>query len=137
MTGSGYSNSFYISTDRGATWSPAGAVPAPNDRQSYTSNTPKVTSLVYLGNNKVYGQVALELFSQSLHALYPDYPNYESYLFDITPESGLSLDHAVTGLNYTGELIPVAGNTSNYYEKELYHPFVYANDNGAIPGLYD
>ena len=135
--GSGYSNGFYISTDRGTTWSPAGAVPAPNDRQSYASNTPKVTSLVYLGNNKVYGQVALELFSQSLHALYPDYPNYESYLFDITPESGLSLDHAVTGLNYTGELIPVAGNTSNYYEKELYHPFVYANDNGAIPGLYD
>ena len=56
-----------------------------DDRQSYISNTPKVTSLVYLGNNKVYSQVALELFSQSLHALYPHYPNYESYLFDVTP----------------------------------------------------
>jgi hypothetical protein len=135
--GAGYSNDYYISADRGATWSLAGAVPVPTDRQSYATNVPKVTSLVYLGNNKVYSQVALELFSQSLHVLYPDYPNYASYLFDVTPESGLLLDHAVKGLDYTGELIPVAGNTSNYYEKERYHPFVCTNDNGAIPGLYD
>ena len=135
--GAGYSNNFYISADRGATWSQAGAVPAPTDRQSYASNAPKVTSLVYIGNNKVYSQVALELFTQSLHALYPDYPNYASYLFDVTLESGLSLDHVVIGPGYTDELIPVEGNTSSYYEKELYHPFVYTNDNGAIPGLYD
>ena len=135
--GAGYSNNFYISVDRGATWNQAGAVPAPTDRQAYTSNVPKITSLIYVGNNKVYSQVALELFSQSLHALYPDYPNYASYLFDVTPESGLSLDHVVTGLDYSEELIPVEANTVNYYEKELYHPFVYANDNGAIPGLYD
>ncbi len=133
----GYSNNFYISADRGATWSPAGAVPSPTDRQAYISNVPKVTSLVYLGNDKVYSQVALELFSQSLHVLYPHYPNYAAYLFDVTPATGLSLGHAVTGLNYTEELIPVTGNTSNYSEKELYHPFVYARDNGAIPALYD
>ncbi|MGB5179737.1 MAG: sialidase family protein, partial [Gammaproteobacteria bacterium] len=139
--GADYSNDFYISGDRGATWNPAGEVPAPTDRPSYTSNAPKVTSLVYLGNNKVYSQVALELFNQSFYVRYPRYPNYQAYLFEVTPGPGLSSGQPVMdseySLAYTEELIPVEGNTTNYYEKEIYHPFVYTSDNGVIPGLYE
>ncbi|MGB5717822.1 MAG: sialidase family protein [Gammaproteobacteria bacterium] len=135
--GSGFTNDFYMSGDRGATWTDAGAVPAPIDRPFYADNAPKVTALVYLGNDTVYSQVARELFSQSFHVLYPEFPNYESYLFTVTPAPGLSPGQPVTGQGYATELIPVVGNTSNYYEKELYHPFVFAADNGVIPGLYD
>ena len=135
--GSGFSNNFYISSDRGAGWTDVGVVPVPTDRPFYSDNAVKVTSLVYLGNNKVYSLVARELFNQSVHVLYPNYPNYESYLFTVTSSPGLSTGQVVTGQVYTTELIPVVDNTSNYYEKELYHPFVFAGDNGAIPGLYD
>lgn len=135
-----FENKFYLSSDRGATWAFADVVPEPDDLVAYDTvgpTVPKVMSLVYLGNDKVYGHVAIELAFDGTHALFLNHPNYESYLLTVSGGSSLIVDSSITELNYSMALTPVVGNTTNMYEKDIYYPFVFAGDNGAIPGLYD
>ena len=135
-----FTNKFYLSSDRGATWTFAGSVPEPNDLLAYDAvgpTVPKVMSLVYLGNDKIYSHVALELVADGIHVLFLNQPNYESYLLTVSGGSSLIVDPSIPELNYSEALIPVTGNTTNIYENDIYYPFVFAGDNGSIPNLYE
>ena len=135
-----FTNKFYLSSDRGATWTFAGSVPEPNDLVAYDAvgpTVPKVMSLVYLGNDKIYSHVALELVADGIHVLFLNQPNYESYLLTVSGGSSLIVDPSIPELNYSEALIPVTGNTTNVYENDIYYPFVFAGDNGSIPNLYE